>query len=586
MSLCSHALFLALAEDLSSEVSKTTYDSIICGKRVEPWPGISRREFTCIAVATSFYKKFVETTSPNADALAVEKFLRINLSCEGYVIPQERLLDELLIGELRKQLDDFLYPKGVPLVSGLNSILTESRTGPGASIGARGGDYYSKMWSSPLTCTSDGLYKAYSSYISHSPLMRDAENYRISAYGEHDVVLGNHLSCVPKTSQISRVICTEPSLNMFFQLGLGNLIEKRLKSYFRIDLASQQSLNRDLARIGSANDGVEGAEQFCTIDLESASDSIGLSMLRSVLPRTFFGYLELLRSKETRLPDGRRIPLHMVSTMGNGFTFPLQTMLFGCAVFAAYKIAGVKIRKSSSQELGNFGVNGDDIIVDRRAHSFVIRLLTLMGFIVNKEKSFFEGPFRESCGGDFFQGHPVRGIYVKDISEQTARYALINRINEWSALTGIYLPLTCSYLLKTVRFQPVPPWENMDAGLKVPFSFVTNLRKDRNTSSILYRRSVVRPARITFGDGIVKVPRGSKRREYNPSGLFLAFLQGSIKGGEINVRSDRALYRHTWSIAPSWDDTPMEWCDGRFLKRPITPFTWQQWNTAVSANFS
>jgi len=67
---------------------------------------------------------------------------------------------------------------------------------------------------------------------------------------------------------------------MFFQLGVGSMIEARLKTYFGIDirgdLSNQQVLNRALAREGSI-----GGE-LATVDLSEASNTIPLRMFSEV----------------------------------------------------------------------------------------------------------------------------------------------------------------------------------------------------------------------------------------------------------------------------------------------------------------
>jgi len=206
-------------------------------------------------------------------------------------------------------------------------------------------------------------------------------------------------------------------------------------------------------------------------------------MLKEVLPADFVYWLELLRSPLCRLPDGSDIELHMVSTMGNGFTFPLQTMLFSCCVAAVYEQLGIKLQLRSATNFNsdagtpvrytaNFAVWGDDIICSEKAVSRLFRLLSLLGFEVNADKSFFDknDPFRESCGYDYHKGEDVRAVYCRKLSTTASRFALINRLNRWSASQGIPLRRTVALLLGSVPVLPVPRRENDDAGVKVPLS--------------------------------------------------------------------------------------------------------------------
>ena len=426
MSARSHVLYSTLLSDLSQYLDSDTMHALCNGKPVDYWPGMELKEFASLRMATNFMKKFVNSKSPNADALALEKFTSVNQQCATYHLQLESSLDELLVGELKDTLYKFLYPRQMPLVSSFNEILSRGSVGPGASVNAIGGDYYSKMFSSPLSCTSEGLYIAYKSYVTQHPLWASAEEIRSNTHGLANVVEGNRLRFVPKRTDISRVICVEPTLNMFFQLGIGNILTSRLKSYFSIDLSTQPHYNKEMARVGSfrSQEQYSGDDQYCTIDLESASDSIALAMLEEFLPPRFLSWLKLFRSPTTELPNGERIEMKMVSTMGNGFTFPLQTMIFSSVVSAVYRSLDIPLVQQEScgvigKQTANFGVFGDDIVILTKAKYRVLRLLHLLGFKVNTDKSFFEGPFRESCGGDFFSGSPRASSFRKKAGHTT-----------------------------------------------------------------------------------------------------------------------------------------------------------------------
>ena len=97
--------------------------------------------------------------------------------------------------------------------------------------------------------------------------------------------------------------------------------------------------------------------------------------------------------------------------MGNGYTFELETLIFYAAGVVALK------RNSLPVTRRNLTVYGDDIIVNDRAVPELYRILSNLGFTVNKAKSFIDGAFRESCGGDFFMGHSVKGFYVKTFTD-------------------------------------------------------------------------------------------------------------------------------------------------------------------------
>lgn len=511
------------------------------------------------SLESAILKKFQGGGSRLADDAALSKFLQVNKACGDYDLRVVSSEDEELVGELKNTLYHFFYPRQLnPILLSLDQFLEQGRTGPGASRGANGNDFFTKMFSSPLTTTSEGLYKAYSSYIRRFPSWFAANEIRAYRYGDYDVVTGNRLSFVPKNVDISRCICIEPSLNMFYQLGVKKILEERLHDYFGIDIRKdtapdgyesfQQSKNRDLAQLASMFD-----RQWVTIDLSSASDSLSLKMMHAVFPREVLSWLELLRSPNMTLPDGSELALNMVSTMGNGFTFPLQTILFACVVYSAHKVAGFPLERPRGRSLGNFGVYGDDIICRYEVHRHVLRLLELLGFQVNRDKTFVEGPFRESCGGDYFKGHPVRGVYIKTLDSMQDVYVAINTLNRWSCISGIPLERTVRYLRSFVRDLRVPLAETDDAGIKVPRSLVRRFLVDRSVMSVKYRRFTPRQPVLRITDKGIKVPRGAKERLLNRHGLYLAFLCGYVKEMSIGTRHGATTYSLKETVTPYWD---------------------------------
>lgn len=497
------ALLTDLHSDLAAVLGSERLGEILACK--ELWPDASFKEAACWSIAKSFLKKYEVANSAELDGKALLKFLQVNSACENWTLQLTNSWDEVLVGEVRRALYDFFHESGWPIGDSLWDCFQHGKTGPGASIGASGGDFYSKMFSSTLTCTRQSLYLAYKNYIRNYPEWSNAELLRQEHYGSPRVVEGNRLSFVPKNDQISRTICVEPSLNMFAQLGYGHVIERRLLSAWGINLADQPFKNRELARLGSLGFGL------VTIDLSSASDSMSLRMLECVLPKHVFGMLNMLRSPRCQIPGIGQVELHMVSTMGNGFTFPLQTTLFSAIVLSAFRARGIEPRFPRGKDCGNWGVFGDDIICPTEVVRDVLRLLTLLGFTINQDKTFVEGPFRESCGADYFLGRNLRGVYVKRVQTQQDRVAVINQLNLFSTRTGIQLPRTVQRLMRTIRYMPVPRWENDSSGVKVPFSLVQGkLPVSKDTGSLLYRRYEPVGSKIRVLEGKVITPKGKK----------------------------------------------------------------------------
>jgi hypothetical protein len=536
-------------------------------------PDADHMTYSAVALLKSIFKKWNES-SDTADAAAYAKFSACNNSCANWSLNLEWESDRLLYGEFLKEVDNFLHPSGALLVESFDQILDHARCGPGASLGSNHQSFYAKMYDSKMATTSMDLYVMYRDHVSRYPTMCEAECQRRIAWGYPNLVDCSKLSFVPKTTDISRIICSEPSLNMYFQLGLGALLEGRMRSRFGIDLATQPDKNRLLARIGSETGG------FATIDLSSASDCISLNLCKQIFPAWFLETLMSLRSPYCRIGTDR-VKLEMMSTMGNGFTFPLQTVIFSCLIRAAYNVEGIPLQSSCGNEWGCFG---DDIICRTECVRHVLRLLQLLGFVTNGSKTFFEGPFRESCGTDWFNGHPVRGVYLKRLDTPQDYCIAVNLLNTWTAYTGIPLINGISWLTKRFRgnYPFVPFDESNDSGIRVPFAVLErkNYRRDRN-GTMVYRAYRSQPIFYTFNDdGSIIYPRKAKRNlGYNPSGLLLSFLRGEVVRCKISCRNDRVSYRPKLVCTPFWDYKPSSSTD-------VYRMTWQQWETAVLINIS
>jgi len=495
-------------------------------------------------LSNSFWKKFQGKKEKNADSLCLEDFERSNLGCKDFAFCAESDQELQVIGEVKKLLDDFFF-RGPDLTMSWSDVFDHGNVGPGASIEVLSHNFYTKLFDSTLSSTSERLYRFYLYSIMSNPTWYQAEKARESKFG-HSLVRGNRLSFVPKTKEKSRTVCTEPVLNMFIQKGIGSFLERLLYRHFRIDLSVQPELNRRLARKGS----IDGS--FATIDLSCASDSISLEMLEQILPQYFLEWLKLSRSPYVIFPDGRIGELYMVSSMGNGFTFPLQTLLFATIVKACYRVLGISPEIRNSGPL-NFGVFGDDIIVRKDSYAFVVKALKLFGFTINDHKSFNYGPFRESCGGDYWLGHDVRGVYLKSLSSRADVYSILNRLIRWSARTGILLPRTIALLKKQVILLPIPFQDGDTEGFKVP-NPPDSLKVDSNTQGVIYYAYVNLASSFRVpSDSVMKrhYPRG-REISFNPDGLVISLVGGYIRNGRVSIRSDTNRFKVRRRVTSSW----------------------------------
>lgn len=568
MGLSPDALYSAVKQDVQGFINDPPVGD------VNNLPAASYKQFVSRALLNDIIRKWYPEDTTLADISAKEKFRASNKKCMNWYLCLEDEKDHLLFSEFLREVDDFFHPNGNMLFSSYYDFIGMGRVGPGAAIGARGNSLYAKLFSSKLTVTSTYLYEMYKRYIEWFPTFSTANDLRSEKYGSHDVVTCSRSSFVPKTKEVSRMICVEPSVNMFCQLGLGAILEERLKSCFSIDLKTQPEVNRRLAQQGSKDNS------YCTIDLSSASDSISLRLCELVFPKWFFQTLLELRSPSTMI-DKVREPLFMISTMGNGFTFPLQTIIFSCLIRASYKVSGIPRLDGKKM---NWACFGDDLIVVKESYPQVIRLLGLLGFSPNSTKTFFEGPFRESCGADWFNGQPARSVFVKRLRSTQDIFVAINLLNSWSAYTGIALINTIRYLLSGLsssnRSCYVPFEENNDSGIRVPSAHLDGkLRRNRNLS-ILYRCFRARPKSIKVMEGEIHFPDKVKKLMFNPNGLHISFLYGELVSCMIHVRHDLILYRQKLVCTPRWDYIPVDSLTNGFK------LSWRQWETAVLINLS
>jgi len=238
-------------------------------------------------------------------------------------------------------------------------------------------------------------------------------------------VRGNRFTTAPKDAIKDRPIAAEPSINIFYQLALGREVRHRLKKH-GIDLNVAADLHRQVACEAS----ISGS--YATLDLSNASDTVAYNLVKLLLPPDWFTLFDELRSGFTRMSSedsflvlGREatgkgdhwVRLEKFSSMGNGFTFELETLLF--LIIADY--AADQAATDGGYERLTTRVFGDDILCDSRGVENVVALLRFLGFTLNEEKSFHNGAFRESCGGDFWGGRPVRPYFLKDPLDEPQR---------------------------------------------------------------------------------------------------------------------------------------------------------------------
>lgn len=336
---------------------------------------------------------------------------RLNLYSHGLIQPMDREVNDI-ITKAQNIIAKWLGPLTAHT---LDTVESEMRFGPGVTSAVRG-----------RFATESKKYMA-DNHVSDrlAPLMA-----RYFTPGKA-VEIRNHaaVAFVPKDATTDRAIAIEPHWNSFAQLGIGATIRRKLRR-IGIDLDTQADVNRQLA--GQAQE-----LGLATIDLASASDTISREVVWLLLPDDWATLLDTARTDSVTL-DGAVIELQKFSSMGNGFTFELESLLFTALIRAIE---------------WTYASFGDDIIISRKNAPLLIRTLNFLGFECNMKKSFLEGRFFESCGHDFYDGTMIRPFYLKGPSHDFPLSVVRtgNKIRRYAHLRGN--SVACD-----VRFRSIYDW--------------------------------------------------------------------------------------------------------------------------------
>jgi hypothetical protein len=243
--------------------------------------------------------------------------------------------------------------------------------------------------------------------------------------------VGNKIITVPKDASTDRVIAIEPGINLWFQKSIGEMIRRRLLG-FGVDLRHQER-NQQLARSGSKT------SELTTVDFSSASDTISSAVVEELLPPRWFWLLDSCRS-HFGLLEGQAMKWEKFSSMGNGFTFPLETLIFHACALACVDYVGADPNQVSTY--------GDDVVLPSPAFELYSRLVEFYGFSVNFEKSHSLGSFRESCGAHYYRGRDIKPVYFRNtlVGIETV-YRLYNAIRRLAKRQGV---LCCDERFRSV----------------------------------------------------------------------------------------------------------------------------------------
>lgn len=249
------------------------------------------------------------------------------------------------------------------------------------------------------------------SLLSHR-LCADGEGLNV-VFRSPESELPVRVIAVPKTREKPRIISMEPSYVQYMQKALGLLFAQQLKSDPLIkDLIQlhRREHNQEAACLGSVNG------KLATLDLSEASDRLSLRLVVEGFSRYpwLVKAMEATRSGRAEIAGVTETPLLLAkfASMGSNLTFPIQTIVFTTlALQGMAKARRTDVRSVLQDARSTVRVFGDDIIVPSDTVPSVIEELEAYGFKLNAHKSFWTGKFRESCGGEYYDGTDVS--YVK-----------------------------------------------------------------------------------------------------------------------------------------------------------------------------
>ena len=185
------------------------------------------------------------------------------------------------------------------------------------------------------------------------------------------IVRGSRSSTVPKNCTAVRFINVEPLCNVILQrclaLGLRTVLEQLGNS-----LESGQADHKVMI----AN------SRYSTIDFSNASDSVVNSLIPFFFPAKVSRKLAQYRSPMVLIDGDFHIP-NKLSSMGNGFTFEVMTILL---------LAIARTLDDTAR------VYGDDVIIHSLVAEQFVASCNDICFRVNPRKTFIHSKFRESCG--------------------------------------------------------------------------------------------------------------------------------------------------------------------------------------------
>lgn len=310
-------------------------------------------------------------------------------------------------------------------------------------------------------------------------------------------VNGDVVTFVTKKADCHRAIAPPPLMNLYVQNGVGDWIRDALRDRANLDIrTAQQRVNGPMARLGSSCEGMP----YATLDLSSASDTISIEWVRCLVPREWFVFLNAIRSPMWSFDGSTYQRYEKFAAMGNGFCFALETLLFWSLVQAVYDLNVTPDRACA--------VYGDDIIVYQSVALELIELLNVCGFETNSDKTFVHGPFRESCGQDYYDGVYVRPVVLDEVIDEWSQ--VFHFVNSLQRVGYTHLAAELRAFIpdkhKYYRACPGPSHTALEVTQDEFLTAPNNrVRWNKSTHSFSWKELEVKPVRDTTSYDLNKV---------------------------------------------------------------------------------
>lgn len=256
--------------------------------------------------------------------------------------------------------------------------------------------------------------------------------YAIIKRGDYLIKSSVLYDMVPKTFKVLRGVSYEPDLDVYIQLAINGWMVAEVLPKFGIYIRPQevngsirhQPLLHRQTVVAASREGL-----YATGDLSSASDLISRPDFEEHFEGTAFGHFVLgacTPATSFEKFGGGTYNMLRLGGMGNAIIFPLETLWFFSIIEEATRevVTNPSLVKSVCYNQSYMcSTYGDDLLYPSIAHENVQRRLTeTYPFIFNKEKSYAQGKFRESCGTDAYNGFDITPLKIKrDPSKILAR---------------------------------------------------------------------------------------------------------------------------------------------------------------------